>query len=294
MSPVAAPADRRFRRAHVKPSRKRRTWKGLASPIARKGAVALVVLYGAYRLTSVATHAHVLKVDRITVRGNERLSRGEVLSVLSGLRGESLIWTDLDVWRRRLLASPWVRDAALRRTLPSTVDVVISERQPIGIGRLNGDMYLVDERGIVIDQFGPQYADLDLPIIDGLSAAPGGGDAMTDEARADLAARVIASMRPNPEVARRLSQVDVSDRHNASVILSGDPAVIHLGEEQFLPRLQAYLELSSALHDRVPDIDYVDLRFDERIYVRPVHGKAKTGDAAGTPARPEPHVRSRR
>src|SRR3981189_1513392 len=106
MSPVAAPADRRFRRAHVKPSRKRRTWKGLGSPVARKGAVALVVLYGAYRLTSVATHAHVLKVDRITVRGNERLSRGEVLSVLSGLRGESLIWTDLDVWRRRLLASP--------------------------------------------------------------------------------------------------------------------------------------------------------------------------------------------
>jgi cell division septal protein FtsQ len=294
MSPVAAPADRRFRRAHVKPSRKRRTWKALASPIARKGAVALVVLYGAYRLTSVATHAHVLKVDRITVRGNERLSRGEVLSVLSGLRGESLIWTDLDVWRRRLLASPWVRDAALRRTLPSTVDVVISERQPIGIGRLNGDMYLVDDHGIVIDQFGPQYADLDLPIIDGLSAAPGGGDAMTDEARADLAARVIASMRPNPEIARRLSQVDVSDRHNASVILSGDPAVIHLGEEQFLPRLQAYLELSSALHDRVPDIDYVDLRFDERIYVRPVHGKARTGDAASTAARPEPRVRSRR
>lgn len=293
MSPVAAPADRRFRRAHVKPSRKRRRWKTLASPLARNGALALVVLFSVYRLATVATHAHVLEIDRITIRGTDRLSRGEVLAVLNGLRGESLIWTDLDAWRRRLLASPWVRDAALRRTLPSTVDVVISERQPIGIGRLNGDMYLVDDRGIVIDQFGPQYADLDLPIIDGLSAAES-GDAMTDQARADLAVRVIASLRPNSAISRRLSQIDVSDRHNAAVILTGDSAVIHLGEDQFLPRLQSYLELSSALHDRVPDIDYVDLRFDERIYVRPAHRTAKPGDVTNTPARPGPQVRSER
>jgi cell division septal protein FtsQ len=45
--------------------------------------------------------------------------------------------------------------------------------------------------------------------------------------------------------------------------------VIQLGEDQFLPRLQGYLELASALRERVADIDYVDLRFDDRIYVRP-------------------------
>src|SRR5471030_2258184 len=133
----------------------------------------------------------MLQVDRIVVRGNERLSKGEVLAVLNGLRGESVMWTDLDQWRRRLLASPWVRDAALRRSLPSTIEVVVSERQPIGIGRINGEMYLVDERGVIIDQYGPPYAHLDLPIIDGLSAAPGETGSMTDEPRAELAARLI-------------------------------------------------------------------------------------------------------
>lgn len=267
MSPVAAPADRRFRRAHVKPAHRRRRWRSLVAPALKSGAVGALIVYGAYRGSSVVAHARVLQIDRIVVRGNERLSRGEVLAVLSGLRGENLMWTDLDAWRRRLLASPWVRDAALRRSLPSTVEVVVLERQPIGIGRIGGEMFLVDDRGVVIDQYGPQYADLDLPIIDGLSAPPGGG--MTDEGRAELAARVIAALRAKPEIARRLSQVDVSDLHNASVILAGDSAVIELGEDQFLPRLQSYLELASALRERVPDIDYVDLRFDERIYVRP-------------------------
>jgi len=68
-----------------------------------------------------------------------------------------------------------------------------------------------------------------------------------------------------------LSQVDVTDVRNAAVILNGDSAVIQLGDDQFLPRLQGYIELAPSLRARVPDIDSVDVRFDSRIYVRPAH-----------------------
>jgi cell division protein FtsQ len=275
VSAVAAQTDRRFRRAHVKPGRRKRRWYAVLRPLMMWTTFAAAVLYGGYRTATVAVHAHVLQVDKIIVHGNHRLARGEVLAVLSGLRGESLIWTDLDRWRKRLMASPWVRDAALRRSLPSTVEVVVSEREPIGIGRINSDMFLVDERGVIIDQYGPQYADLDLPIIDGLSAAPGDSGALTDEARADLAGRVIVALKAKPNVARRLSQVDVSDLHSASVILNGDPAMIQLGEDQFLARLQSYLDLAPTLRERVADIDYVDLRFEDRIYVRPAKASQK-------------------
>jgi cell division septal protein FtsQ len=104
--------------------------------------------------------------------------------------------------------------------------------------------------------------------------APGGGPA-ADEVRAELAARVIAALGPAPELARRLSQIDVSDRYNVALILAGDPAVIHVGHERFLPRLQAYVELAATLRERVPDIEHVDLRFDDRIYVRPVSARGR-------------------
>jgi len=282
VSGIAAPADRRFRRARAKPARRHRTLRGLVKPLVRYGLVAPLLLYGIYRGTNLVAKARVLQIDRIIVGGNERLSRGEVLAVLDGLRGESLVWTDLGAWRRRLMVSPWVRDAALRRSLPSTVEVFISERQPIGIGRINGEMYLVDDHAVVIDQYGPQYADLDLPLVDGIAASPNGDGLMTDRWRGDLAARVIAAVKARPDIARRLSQVDVADLHNAAVILTGDPAVIYLGEDQFLPRLQSYLELASALRDRVQDIDYVDLRFDDRIYVRPAPKQTKRGAAPVT------------
>ena len=49
-----------------------------------------------------------------------------------GLYGRSILTADLDACRRHLLESPWVADAALRRVLPSTIEVRVVERQPIG------------------------------------------------------------------------------------------------------------------------------------------------------------------
>ena len=273
MSAVSARTDRRFRRAHVKPGRKRR-WYAVLKPLVGWAAVLSALGFGVYRTSVVAAQAHVLMVDRIVVRGNERLSDDEVMAVVSGLRGESLVWTDLETWRARLLASPWIRDAALRRSLPSTVEIAVTERTPVGIGRIDGELYLVDETGVIIDRYGPHFADFDLPIVDGLPAGTGGPGSITDEARAALAAGVIEALKGKPQLANRLSQVDVSDAHNAAVILTGDSAKIQLGEDRFLARLQSYLDLAATLRERVAEIDSVDLRFDDRIYVRPA---GKTG-----------------
>jgi cell division septal protein FtsQ len=57
--------------------------------------------------------------------------------------------------------------------------------------------------------------------------------------------------------------------HDAVVILDDDPALLRLGDTDFLARLQQYVDLAPALRERLNAIDYVDLRFDERLYVRP-------------------------
>jgi cell division septal protein FtsQ len=168
------------------------------------------------------------------------------------------------------------------------VEVTIQERSALGIGRIGGVLYLVDDRGSIIDEYGPTYADLDMPIIDGLSSRP--GEEITDVYRAMLARRLLDALRAR-RMAGRISQIDVSDSGNAVVLLEGDPTLLRLGGERFVERLQSYLELSPALRERVPEIDYVDLRFDERVYVRPSKKRpasrarpvpAKTGRATQT------------
>jgi cell division protein FtsQ len=283
--PVTAPADRRFRRAHLKPARKR---AGFTSERWRAAIVVIViglVLYAGHRAVAVVAGLEMFQVNQINVRGNHRLSNGEVLAMLESLRGRSVLAVDLTEWRKALLSSPWVADASLRRTLPSTVDVVILERAPLGIGRIKGSLYLVDDRGAVIDEYGPNYADLDLPIIDGLSGPSNAGEENLNVYRAMLARRLLDALRSR-NMSGQISQIDVSDARNAVVLLEGDPTLIRLGNERFVERLQSYYELAPALRERVPAIDYVDLRFDERVYVRPAReGQAPSAGIKTPPAK---------
>jgi cell division protein FtsQ len=267
--PVTAPADKRFRRAHVKPASRRRKLSTHVRWIGKVCAAALVFGGGGYLLTQQVVQAEALHVSRIVVRGNERLPTGEVMALLAGLKGQHVLEVDLDAWRQRVLGSTWVERAALRRLLPSTVEVVVEERQPIAIGRLGTDLYLIDPHGRVIDEYGPNYAQFDLPIVDGLASSPPVGEPLVDEAKAHLANDLIEALRARPALFRRVSQIDVSNPQDGVVVLEGDTALLHVGDDDFADRLQAYVDLGSALRERVPDIEYVDLRFENRVYVRP-------------------------
>jgi len=266
---IAAPADKRFRRARVSPSHRRRPWTVNWRIVGRAALILAVVLYVAYRAASLVLFAEALRVRRITVSGNDRLARGEVATLLDGLRGEHMLTVDLEAWRLKLLTSPWVADAAMRRVLPGTVAVAIAERRPLGVARIGNHLYLIDERGSIIDEFGPNYAEFDLPVIDGLGAAPRDGGPLVDGTRAVLAARLLAALQGRPDLTARVSQIDVTDPHDAVVLLKDDTALLRLGDEQFAERLQTYIDLLPVVRKRVPNIDYVDMRFDERVYVRP-------------------------
>jgi cell division protein FtsQ len=278
--PVAAPSDRRFRRAHVTPTRRRR-WRPSWRTLVRLAAIGIVAAYGMFRLAGLVLNADALRVSRIVVQGNERMSKGEVVGILDGLRGRSMVTADLETWRQKLLNSPWVADAAIRRVLPGTVTVAISERKPMGIGRIRDALYLVDQDGAIIDEYGPNYADLDLPIIDGLAAGPRTGGTLVDDERVALAGRVIGELYQRADIARRVSQIDVTDPRDAIVILKGDTALVRIGDERFVDRIQSYIDLQPTLRERVPSIDYVDLRFDERVYVRPQGRSPRSQNRAG-------------
>ena len=275
MTPVAAPADKRFRRARVSPARKRR-WRPSWWTVARASAAGIVVAFALYQTLSFVLASEALTVTRINVQGNQRMSRGEVLGLLDGLSGASIVTTDLEGWRQKLLDSPWVADASIRRMFPGTLAVSITERHPIGIGRIKGTLFLIDSTGTVIDEFGPNYADLDLPIIDGLGVKLE-EEGSADEARAALAGRLMSELASRPGMAARVSQIDVTDRRNAVVLLKGDTALLRLGDERFSERVQAYLDLMPALRERMPGIDYVDLRFGERVVVRPLSEGRRRG-----------------
>ena len=237
------------------------SWKALVIV----AVTSIATLYVASRAAGFVLSANALTITHIDIKGTQRMTPGEALALLDGLRGSSMVTVRLESWRQKLHEAPWVDDVAMRRVFPRTVTVVITERQPLGIGKIRDGLYLLDRDGVVIDEFGPKYAEFDLPIIDGLS----GGDGSTDEARAALAGRVLGELQRRPDLARRVFWVDVSNPDDAVVMLKDDTALVHTGDDQFVERVQAYLDYAPRLRDNVPQIDSVDMRFGDRVFVKP-------------------------
>lgn len=263
----ASVADKRFRRPDVRPGRNKRfsqrIWRYAAMGL---GLTVLVVL-GALASTSVV-NARLLAVDDVAVQGNRRLSIGEINKLIGGVRGQSLLLVDLQQFRARLLESRWVASVTVRRILPSTIDVRIVERDPVAVARLGQQLYLVDEGGVIIDAYGPQYSDFDLPIVDGMGTTATGSQPAIDPVRAHLASRFLSALATRPELRQSVSQVDVSRDENVAVLLNDDSTLLYLGNDQFMERLRTYLEIRPTLVERLHDVDYVDLRFGQRVIVK--------------------------
>ena len=270
---VRVPADKRFHRSHIKPSRRRTIWQQ-GCRLGRTVVILALVGYALHRATDLVLNASMLAIDKIEVEGLSRFSEGEFNALVNLLHGQNILTIDLNIWRNRLTASPWVKDVEFRRLMPSTIQIAVSEKMPVSFGRVGERLYLIDEDGVVIDEHGPQYGDFDLPIVDNLFVHLDHGQPVIDSARKKMHSRFIGALERRPELLRRVSQIDVADPDDVVVLLDGDGVHLHLGNVRFAERIHQYLEMAGVLREHVPEIAYVDLRYGNRVYVGPSESKS--------------------
>ena len=274
---VAVPSDRRFRRSDASPVRRRRerpVWT-IARGVVIAAGVGLAATWGGQRLVA----SDMFLVRDITVRGNTRLSNGEVEALLSGIRRENVFLVDFERYRQRVLDSSWVEQVTLSRVLPATIVVDVVERTPLVVARLNQQLYLVDRTGNIVDEYRAEHHAFDLPVVDGLLADAFADNDTVDGERIRVTAALVDDLASRTDLQLRVSQVDVTNPRDVVVMIDDDAAWLHLGETAFVERLQRYLDVRPALLDRFGAIDYADLKFDERIYVRG-QGRRATGSVA--------------
>jgi len=93
-----------------------------------------------------------LGIDRITISGLNGLSEIEVL-VAAGIDPKiSLAFFDADEARKRLEATPMIREASVRKLYPGEISISLTEREPYALWQVKGDLFLIAQDGTVIDK----------------------------------------------------------------------------------------------------------------------------------------------
>jgi cell division protein FtsQ len=93
-----------------------------------------------------------LAVQRIEVRGTQRVPAGAVRAAVQFETGHSMALISPQDAAARVAAVPLVRSAKVLRSWPSTLVVVVREREPIAaVPAGQGRVALVDEDGVVVE-----------------------------------------------------------------------------------------------------------------------------------------------
>lgn len=107
----------------------------------------LAALYGLYLLVFLGP---IFSVKDIIIEGDlNHVTELEVLEVAQVGSGQNLFGANVRLGHDRLMAHPWIKQAAVRRRLPHTIWIYVKEYKPAAIMLNNGEVFYVNEQGIV-------------------------------------------------------------------------------------------------------------------------------------------------
>jgi cell division septal protein FtsQ len=241
-----------------------------------------LLAFGLVAVTFAGLHEGLLFVltwSKLEIR-NVRLScpdesvRAGVARNLEGKRWGNILLLHMAKVRKQLEALPWVKEARLRKVFPASLEIGLTPRRPAALLQRDA-VYLVDRDGVELEPAGERARE-ELPLFvdrntfaedrpDKLRRAWECLDGLSDAERLDVAT------------------VDLTDLANAVLTFRSAPTRLFLGDGGFGGRLADFLKNRDRWTREYGLLDYVDLRFDDRVYLK----SAAPAAGAATPSSKE-------
>jgi cell division protein FtsQ len=218
--------------------------------------------------------------DQVHIKNNHYVDPAAIVEVFAADRGHSVLRIPLDERRHQLETIPWIEQATVRRALPNTLQIEITERTPIAFLREGSTLSLIDIHGVILDR--PLHEDFHFPVITGIRP-----DMPIDDREARM--HLFAGFMQGVESARagsadQVSEVDVSDDHDlratlvglqsgivdsATGVMSAAPVTVHFGDSDFQAKYQTLLEKIAEVRAKTGPLESIDMRFDGEIVADP-------------------------
>lgn len=225
------------------------------------------------------TQSAYFRADTVEITGCERLD-GDAVREITGIReGVNVLSVNLSTARKRLVAEPWVADAAIRRDLPSRMVIRVREHEPVAVIDFGGNIGGSVSRRFLINEYGEVFKAHEdpevsrMPVISGISYREWTADSGHMKRASGAVLSVLdLSRRPGAPLPKESIEKIIVDKDIGLSLHVREPKKqITLGfgdyEKKFV-RLKAVL---ARMEQAAPKNDFslVDLRNPNRIVAMP-------------------------
>jgi cell division septal protein FtsQ len=267
-TPYAQPDRRYWRRRvnrHVRKARRTRALLRAAGMLLANVLVGIVLFVSGATVVRHVTTSRELAVRDIVVEGTSRTTPDAVRAALREFVGENFLEISLDDVAKAATRDPWVKEASVKRLLPGTLRILVTERTPAALALLQGSVTVVDDRGTVMGPAGPTMP-FNLPVLTGLDGRTGAALAETLTGGVALLLELQAS---HPAWTAGISELDLSLPDRVAVArVEGGPTIL-LDPARIDRNLDDYIQLQPMIARRLGSVTRVDLRWARRIALLP-------------------------
>jgi cell division protein FtsQ len=200
-----------------------------------------------------AANALGFRIAEISLSGEKEVSREEILTTAGVTGRASLLFLDADAARARLMANPWIGDAAVLKLYPHRLQIKITERQAFALWQKDGRVEVIAADGTVLEPF-VEHRYLGLPFVVGKGAQ------LQAKAFLDVLDRY-------PDIASRVRASILVAQRRWDLLLT-DGIDVELPETNAAAALDRLVALERAKKLLSRDITIVDLRLPDRVTVR--------------------------
>ena len=200
-------------------------------------------------------------VRSVVITGNEHLTDDE-LKTMAGLAADDNLLT---VSGRRIsskmMESPWIRSVAVRKEFPDRLLIHISEAEPFALLDMKGKLFIVDDRGTMLEEL----RDIAVPFLPVISSNP------YQEKKAFQEAIVLAKAIKNTGLLSGKDNIEIISHKPQEMSVNVDGVVVKVGEGEYEEKLARLADIEQEIKSRNIPVDYIDLRFANRVLVSPVN-----------------------
>jgi cell division protein FtsQ len=202
------------------------------------------------------------RVTTVSVEGNRRLARAEILQWAGVSEGMSIWDVAPNLVRVRLQSHPWIERVRVQRVVPGQVLITVKERRPVAIALLS-ELNYVDRSGQIL---GPLQDDdsRNFPIITGL-------DGGTDQGFTSVALhRALQFLRwcERLHCCETLSEVHVDRSRGVTVFPLRPPVAVALGWGSWRCKLARLARVLAAWEGQLNRVAMVDVSFRNSVVVK--------------------------
>ncbi len=202
----------------------------------------------------------IFPIRNIIFYGNKNLTDDELRS-LSGVRErDSLITISERKVCERLLRSPWIRSVSVRKELPDTLAILIEEVTPFALLEMNNHLFIINENGDLLEELREDP----IPFLPVIRLNPYN----RDEGFSDALSLVRSMNEIGFSTERNQIEIIVSRPEELTAVIDG--TIVKVGSGDYRRKLERFVGLEEEIKRRNIPIDYIDLRFENRVIVRPV------------------------